>query len=318
MKTNSIVTASNLRHLVCVSSALLLGALSLGCVAAPGGDAEAEEMVGDAADALTGFVFFSLSNNLGTNSVDMGLTSDGTCVLSGVAGNLSRGFQWYLHDKESRAVVRRTGGTNSLIVDEGAVDGGPPPWGLDNPVAARATCFPTTTNVQTAHWEANVNHSNGMADPVKIANLDPNHRRQCFLSGLTGVEGAWDHSWNWARVLEYTTTDINHPTTGWYVEGYLLSSDVDGSTPGIDATCVDFPVGTVFNSYDLDSDPGETKTEPITSGTGTKACGLTIINGPFNYNNYTDGVLINEPTGSGAQWTMTAKNGAAGRALCAK
>ncbi|XXX81467.1 hypothetical protein WMF30_22170 [Sorangium sp. So ce134] len=313
--TNSILTASLLRPLVCVSSALLLGTLSLGCVAAPGSDAEAEEMVGDAADALTGYGFWGTANNA---NVNMGLTSAGTCVLSGIAGNLSEGFQWYTFDDESTAVVRRSGGTNWLVVHEGSSDRISPPYGIGNLLAAHATCFPTVTNVQTAHWEANVSHHHGMADPVKIANLDPNGRRRCFLSGLTGVDGAWDNSWNFARVFEYTSTDINHPTTGWYVEGYLWSSDVDGSTPGIEATCVDFPEGTVFNEGDVMSDVGETNTQTITSGTGTKACGLTIVLGALNHNNYTDGVLIHQPIAPSTQWTMTAKNGVSGRYVCAK
>ncbi|WP_437951526.1 hypothetical protein WME98_12390 [Sorangium sp. So ce296] len=314
MKTNSILTASILRRLVCASSALLLGALSLGCVAAPGSDAEAGEMVGEAADALTGYGFWGTSNDA---NVDMGLTSAGTCVLSGVAGNLSRGFQWYLHDEETVAAVKRSGGKNWLVVHQGSVDRVNPPYGLGNDLAAHATCFPTTTNVQTAHWEANVNDYNGMPGPVKIADSDPNGRRRCFISGLSGVEGAWDHSWNFARVQEYAA-DFTHPTAGWYLEGYLFSSDVDGSTPGIDATCVDFPEGTVFNSGDVVSSAGQTTTATITSGTGTKACGLTLIVGPLNHDSYTDGVLIHQPVAPSTQWTIVAKNGADGAYTCAK
>ncbi|XXT25374.1 hypothetical protein WME94_27985 [Sorangium sp. So ce429] len=319
VKSTSVSTSWNLRRLAYASSALLLGALSLGCVASPEGDPE-EDKVGEAADALTSYIFEMEQSTTNTVGDNIGLKSQVTCVLSGVAGNLSEGFEWYSKDIESIAWVTEgntaTGWQYVLQAHGGAfMDNMNHREWLDNPVTAHATCFPTTTNVKNGNWEAQPSHL-GMADPVKIAELDPNNRRQCFLSGLWGVDGAWDHSWNFARVRKVTTTSGTHPTTGWYIEGYLLPSDVDGSRPEIFARCVDFPVGTTFESDYVETEAGEMETKTISSGTHTKACALTGVYGALNQNHWTDGVLIYEPAAPGGQWTIKAANGKSAEYVC--
>ncbi|WP_437280454.1 hypothetical protein WME90_07795 [Sorangium sp. So ce375] len=316
MKTDSIVTASTLRRLACATSALLLGALSTGCIAGPGSDAGDEETVGYAADALSGYYQWIRRTTTNTAGYDMGLTSAGTCVLSGVAGKLDMGFQWYTSDRESRAAVERSGGHNWLFAYGGAYHSNSAPYHLYNPVLAQATCFPDTTNVQLGTWEASTS-STTLAAPVKIADLDPNHLRQCFLSEIRSVQEAFDQITEFGRVKEYTTTDTWHPTTGWYLEGSLYASSWDSSTPNLGATCIDFPSGSVITTGYVGT-LGDTVTETITSGTGIKACGLTHVGGTFTDYDWDDGVFIDMPATLDGQWTMTVMTGKGGHWACVK
>ncbi|XXX80191.1 hypothetical protein WMF30_15605 [Sorangium sp. So ce134] len=321
MKTAFISMACNLRCLAYAKSALLLGVLSLGCVAGSEGDFE-EEPLGEAAGALTSYEFEVRETTTSMSGDDLGLKSQVTCFLSGVAGNLSEGYQWYHNDVKSAAWVTTgttaTGTQYMLVAHGGAFQNNvnAREW-INNPVRAHATCFPTTTNVKEEWWEGRPADL-GMAPPVKIAELDPNNRRQCFLSGIRGVDGAWDNIYNVARVVKQTTPDLQHPTTGWYVEGYLMASEFHEARPEVQGRCVDFPVGTVFNDGEVTAPSTGSKTETITSGTGTKACALTAIVGRLNQNVGTDGALIYEPTAPGEQWTMTVTNGKSATYVCAK
>ncbi|MDC0746440.1 hypothetical protein [Polyangium mundeleinium] len=183
----------------------------------------------------------------------------------------------------------------------------------NNPVNAKATCFPSNVR-DDATWKSD----SGVAAPVKITDLDPNNLRQCYLSGIWGITGAWSSSSNFARVVKKTSTDATHPTTGWYVEANLPTDPYDGSHARVFGTCVDFPQGTVCTSGSVSAAASATNTVTITSGTGIKGCALTGITGALNQNDWNDGALIAAPSTASGDWSLSVKNNKTATWACAK
>jgi len=300
------MTAPMFRHLTRMTSAWLLGALSLGCVAVPDEDELAEESVAEASAALSGWGFWAWGTTTDEDGIDISSASPQTCVLAGVAGNLNRGGEW-ANDVESMAWVgAKYPLTGTFLYAHGGAytdQNNQRVWD-NNPVNAQATCFPSNVRYN-ASWTSD---DGSVSPPVKITDLDPNNRRQCFLSGLWGISGAWSSSSRFARVVKKTSTDATHPTTGWYVEANLPSDPYDGSHARVFATCVDFPQGTGFTSSSLSAAASATNTATITSGTGIKGCALTGITGALNQNDWNDGAVMTAPSTAGGNWSLSVKN----------
>ncbi|MDI1451159.1 hypothetical protein [Polyangium sp. 6x1] len=315
---NTMMTASMFRHLGRVTSGLLLGALSLGCVTAVAEDDLAEESIAEASAELSGWHFWSWGTTTDEDGLDISSTTPQTCVLSGVAGNLNVGAEWS-NDEESLAWVgAKYPLTGTFLYAHGGAytnQNNVRVW-ANNPVNASATCFHVDSATSNGgSWKSS---DGSVSPPVKIADLDPNNLRQCFLSGLWGIAGAWNSSSRFARVVKKTSTDATHPTTGWYVEANLLSNPYDGSHARVFATCVNFPLATVITSGPpVSAAASVTNTVPITSGTGIKGCALTGITGALNQNDWTDGALIAAPSTVGGDWTLSVKNNKTAEWACA-
>ncbi|WP_437986699.1 hypothetical protein [Sorangium sp. So ce117] len=320
MSANHATTTSTFRYLTCVSAALLAGGLSLGCIA--DGGIHTEEELGEAADELTGWYYYWKGTTTDPEPHDMGPSTDRTCVLRGVAGNLSRGTS-ATADTMSAAAIGATVNSflgYSLFGHGGAhLDSNDQPIWYNNPVIAHATCFKTTLNRTLAEsWWGG--HSGSQPDgppPWKVADLDPANRRQCYLYALWSVNGAWNSAESYVTVAKVTTTSSRFPTTGWYLYGDLTATPGAGAAL-TNAVCVDFPEGTVFTSGFVSADPGETKTVTITSGPGIKGCALRTLVGAFNQNSWTDGAVINQPSTIDGNWTITVTNGKSARWACAE
>jgi hypothetical protein len=297
--------------LTCITSALLWMALSSGCGPSEGHGTEPDTLDSHETELVgNGYKVYYWGTRTDMTGTNIGAMSSRTCFLSGVAGNLSVGGEWY-EDVESVAKVDAqypSDGNYWLVAHGGAYTNqvNQTVW-QNNPVLARATCFWTTTNRKAAAWSS---YSYGISRPVKVADLDPNNRRICFLSGLWGVGGAWGSSDKFARV-------IKRPD-GWYIESNLVSW-YDGSHARVEARCVDFPRGTVFSSGSVSAAAGTTVTQPITSLPGTMhACALTGIQGALNQNSWTDGALINWPSVADGTWTITVQNGKTASYACVR
>ncbi|KYF75595.1 hypothetical protein BE11_44520 [Sorangium cellulosum] len=290
------MTAWMFRCFTCASSALLAGGLSLGCVA----DVETgtEEDLGESAEKLTGYIYHSKGTTTDTTRVDLGPFNDRTCVLSGVAGNLSQG-SWQMFGQPARAAVREDSDQHYSLKGHGGAQAGiaGPIW-HDNPVLAAATCFFVTQDRHYNIWPAD-----GVARVISTIN----DRRQCFLSALHGIDGAWSHPDDYARVFR--------SGGNWFVESEHHTSTPDAV---VDMVCVTFPEGTEFTTGSASALPGQTKTKVITSGTGIKGCGLTHVTGAFNNDSWTDGVMINPPSTIDGNWTITISNGKGAMYTCVK
>ncbi|WP_438022229.1 hypothetical protein [Sorangium sp. So ce233] len=297
MNTTPVMTAWMFRCFTCVSSALLAGGLSLGCVADL--EIDTEEELGESADELTGWTYHSKGTTTDPTPVDMGSFNNRTCVLSGVAGNLSQG-SWDGFGEPARAAVRESNDqTYTLKGHGGAHEGsaGEKTW-HNNPVLATATCFFTTQDRHYNIWPA---------DGTSRFISEINDRRQCFLSALHGIDGAWSHPDDYARVFR--------SGGNWFVESEHHTSTPDAV---VDMVCVTFPEGTEFFTGSASALPGQTKTKVITSGAGIKGCGLTHVTGAFNNDSWTDGVIINPPSTINGDWTITVSNGKGAMYTCAK
>lgn len=317
MITNLATAAWTSRCLTCVNAALLAGGLSLGCVA----DAEidTEEELGESADELTGWLWHSKGTTTDTTPLSMGSSSDRTCVLRGVQGNLSLGgtqdvfIPWGDIGHPSRAAVIRTSGGNfdyKLVGHGGShMDSNNNHTWHNNPVYAHATCFFATLN----RHEDSVSSNHPTR---KLADLDPANRRQCFLSGVFGIDGSWDELTDYAMVVKVSAASSKYPTPGWYLDTNVTGI-IGPVTPQTSATCVDFPEGTVFSTGWLYVEGGAQDTDVITGGPGIKGCALMEIRGAFNQNSWTDGVVIDQPSTLNGNWTITVRNNKAARWVCA-
>jgi hypothetical protein len=269
-----------------------------------------------------GYTAFSWGTTTDDIGIDIGSQTNRTCFLSGVSGNLNdgdqQGFSCGAKGEESMARVDDkypATGHYWLMAHGGACENNVNQKVWDNnPVNAEATCFWTAAGETETEWIGGLNNDL----PVALAELSTGNSnvRQCFLNGLWGVGGAWNSGSNFARVRKVTTTDNTHPTKGWYIEGNLPKAG-DGSHPRIEGRCVDFPSNTTLT-------PGSapvievTKTYTLTAGPGIKACALTGIQGAFNVNSWTDGVLMNFPAKIDGNWTLTVSAGKSATWACAK
>ncbi|WP_433926655.1 hypothetical protein AB3662_27460 [Sorangium cellulosum] len=298
MNTSPVMTAWKFRCLTCVNLALLAGGLSLGCVADL--EIDTEEELGESAEKLTGWTYHSKGTTTDPTPVDIGSMDDRTCVLSGVAGNLSQGSRDGVGEPARAEVREDIGGRFTLRGHGGAHEGsaGEKIW-YNNPVLATATCFFTTQNRGYGTQAADGTHI--------VAVGDSDGRRRCFLAALRGIDGAWSHPDDYARVFP--------SGSNWWAGGEQHTSVLEARFTSV---CVDFPEGTVFTAGSASALPGQTKTKVITSGTGIKGCGLTHVTGAFNNDSWTDGVIINPPSTIDGDWTITVSNGKAAMYTCAK
>ncbi|WP_438022227.1 hypothetical protein [Sorangium sp. So ce233] len=297
MNTTPVMTAWMLRCFTCVNSALLVGGLSLGCVADL--EFDTEEELGESAEKLTGWTYHSKGTTTDPTPVDIGSMNNRTCVLSGVAGNLSQG-SWDGVGEPARASVRDTSEQRYILRGHGGAHEGSAGERIwhNNPVLATATCFFTTEDRDYNYWS-----SDGAWDIIAGTDFSG----QCFLAGLHGIDGAWSNPDDHARVFP----SGDH----WFVE-----SEHHTSTPNaiVDTVCVEFPFGTEITTGSASALPGQTKTKVITSGAGIKGCGLTHVTGAFTNDSWTDGVIINPPSTINGDWTITVSNGKAAMYACAK
>ncbi|EAU69379.1 hypothetical protein [Stigmatella aurantiaca] len=250
-----------------------------------------------------GYTAASWGTTQDTTGVDLDSSTDRTCFLSGVAGNLSRGEEMALAEEAVASVLYRSG--NYWLVAHGGATANQvndKVW-HNTPVMAQSTCFLTATNVKNATWTSDAT----VVPPVKIADLDPSNRRQCFLSGLLGVDGAWNNNSRYARVMK--------KADGWYVESNMT---LNYPRARVMARCVDFPAGTVFSTKTVTAGTGTPVTEALTTGTGVKACALTGVQGAFNQNSWTDGALLNFPSTVDGNWTATVTGGKTAHYTCAR
>ncbi|WP_434041016.1 MULTISPECIES: hypothetical protein [Sorangium] len=329
MTTIHILTHSMFRRLAHAVSPLLLCALPVGCIAGEEGaldeGALGEEAVGEATQALSSWVWAGW----GTTTDLVGLTfavSGQHCVLRGVTGHLGRG-DTFPPGVPSTAVVDQspTAFSNYLLQGHGGAtlnNSMARVW-ANNPVFAGAVCLPGTPS-GGGSWLSHPTTLSTPRPPAKVANLDPNHRRQCFLSGVSGTEFTWDNATDFARVVEVLVPDTLHPTAGWYIESNISHLSNINNWNGrvveglvqIDASCIDFASDAEIVQDSETSTIGFTTHIDIDWRTGVKACGLTGISGKFNSNDWDDGVMIEFPDTTNGTWKIKLNDGRSASWAC--
>lgn len=289
-----------------------LVAIASGCAVDTQEPPVGEEAVGQTSQALSTWAAYGWGTTNDLDGHDTGLSmSTWTCMLAGAMGNLSEG------------TTADSGGQSRSGVGGWLFDttwhvfghGGRSASGafIGNPVMTAATCVPHP-RVASATWSG----SSVVAPPVKITELGGANRR-CFLTSLTGSYEHWNSpTTSVARVARVATTDASHPTTGYYVEGTEVSEGVSG-IPKVSATCVDFPVGTVFQTSSLVGTGASDLTINIgTAIPGVKACALTEIRGRLDETSWSSGVHVQSPTTASGTWTLRVSPGRTGTAVCAR
>lgn len=313
MKSSFAITAVVLRRLACITSPLLLGALSLGCVAGSG-----DEKVGESADALLAWdpvapVFSSTVNGSSTDSTNP--ASFSSCFFSGIRGNLNQGSdnQLGLRTRISANAIGSNGNLFLTAHSAAYTDTLNERVEAHNLVSADSVCFFGAYSA-TSFWDSAPAHLS-ISAPEKIADLSTTRVRQCYLSAIDS--SMWLSDGDFARVVKKTSTDATHPTTGWYIESNLVD-DPHGSGNRITASCVDLPsTTTVFPEAVVNAHLSSVAINGslATSGT-TKACALTGIYGGFDYDDFTNGVSIIRPNSQTGSWSMTVSAGKSGTAVC--
>ena len=225
-------------------------------------------------------------------------SSNSTCVLTKVQGNLGEGGYWEVEDVQSVAMLDVGNNGNWFMVAHGGAytnQVNARVW-ANNPVNVGTVCVPFP---QSAYGEWKTQPAKyGVAPPVRITGLAAT--RRCFLTGIVGGGENFTHWADSMVVKQITTPDSTHPTTGWYVEGTVASNQYTEQPSYADAGCIDFP--TIAGEW---TGAFGGATNPLTTGTGKKMCGLTGIFGAYNVNSYSDGAAINSPAAQTGNWTMT-------------
>lgn len=287
------------------ASLAFLAVCAAGCT--PESDGESES-VGEAESPLITWNASSFSSTSNLSGLAMP-SGDWKCVLSGVLGNFNLGqsSQWDVKSLFSEAgpsglTLDAHGGAYTNANNERVWAG--------NPVGAKATCFDgaSATSAGSALWGGiSSNYS-----PKKIAGLGSN--RQCFLQHLEAGDGTYNSANSYVRVKKYTTTDSQHTSQGWYVEGSLNLFPGTVGYPAVRAVCYDFPGASEFGTYSISSAPGLPNTQ-ATYANYLAGCGLTMIQGPFTSSSVNNGVTVEMDSGTGL-WTLHAYGGQAGTAVC--
>lgn len=314
-----------------MTSIALLGFMAF--MAPACGDAEISEfseddtLVGEAESALTGYTFAGWGTTTNMGGIQVAQASWGlNCFLAGVAGNLSNGSEMNFviggdpldFGVEARAWVRYDQLGHQLIAHGGGyadpINGGTS-W-ANKPVMGQAACFPSNAStLTTADWES--------GDAPQVITTAAVGRR-CFLRGIWGVQNAgWSNLNAVARV--FVQKDPADQTWKWFVEGN--TSGAAGSR--VMGACVDFPSGTSFTEITVDATSPvavpyppyvayQPKTVQLTTGTGVKTCALTMVQGAFNNDNYTDGALLTAPSQANGNWTATVSARKKATFICAE
>jgi hypothetical protein len=278
---------------------LLTGAFSLGCALEHGeGAAPDEPALGEVESPLNLARWFASWGTTNGPDLDLGPSTDRTCFLAGVAGNLNVGWGWDHAGRESEAAVWIKD-SRWIMTAAGGHDYDDVV--MNNPVNAHAICIGTTTNrviFYTGGAGGSVNNK------VVIAPVTAN--RQCFLHDISGYSGTWWDS-N-ARVKVFKENG------NWVMESANLGTS-DG-IPNLGAVCVDVPAGTWVGTGSWGaSNPGVFTANIEFEGTAA-ACGLTGISGPLKANEWDDGAMINWPASSPGTWTMRLEDGKTGFVTC--
>jgi hypothetical protein len=284
-----------------------LSLLASACVLDEGDDSD---VLGTTEQEIDGWISGGFSSTTSLGGWDTGKhKSNATCVLSQLAGDLSKGDFWdFATDVPSGAGIREMASGNWQVFAHGGANtdqNGDRDW-IGNVATGSAVC---------------VNHPKvALSNNIWVSSDGPRRlgaaltNRRCFLQSVHAGSALFQQTDDFVRVKKYTTTDATHPTTGWYLEGNLGTNSHTGAKASATAVCIDFPAGSM--DHDWDSGLAVPGTTTLTSGSGIKMCGLTTVMGPFNVNTWNHGVVINPPILPDGQWTMTVSSGKRARAMC--
>jgi hypothetical protein len=285
-----MITAMRVSSLL---SLLVVGANSLGCLAQVGESVE-EEPIGESQSALSGRWYFSWGTTDGPELDTHVSTSQATCFLSGVAGNLGAGDKPSAanYDAErSEASVFEMNGTWRIHAQGGVRHSAFGPAPVHNPVLAHVTCIPVVAGRtdEVTQW-TNANPTN--LGPVTS-------RRQCFLTAVEGIDGSWTDKYDSVRVW--------NDGSSWWLGG-IFPDQMYGALGR--ARCVDMPSGTHVTHGHWRAPASGTLDFNLTLDSNHKACMLTGIQGRFTANDWDDGVLLSPPDGPlSVYWTAHLENG---------
>jgi hypothetical protein len=283
-----------LRHLRYLAPALLSSAMSQGCIA-ESGDARERDPIGAARASLTGRWVFAWGTTNGPD-LDTGLsTATTTCFLSGVGGNLNEGdapsSATYDAERSEARVYEGTGGHWWVKAQGGVLHSISGPQPVNNPVFAHVTCINSVVNrtaETTQYWNDAATNLGAVTS-----------KRQCFLTGLFGVEGSWTNDSDKVRV--------SNDGSSWSISSSFSGSSYHSA--GGRGRCVDMPSDTWVGTGEWHaSDPG-TYTVNIGWDSAMMGCALTGVKGHFKTNDWYDGALIDWPSAFPGWWTMTLENG---------
>jgi hypothetical protein len=297
------VHAGSFRRAALLLASLASLATETGCVgAAPGATRDDEPTETIQSKLSLGISVWSWGTTDGT-PLDVGPWSTQTCFLAGIAGDMSSGVLAWQFDQFGNAILanayagvhkwndryqmRAWGGADANFV---------PTY---NAVNARVVCLGTGTKTEISgawFW----------GDPPRqLMPVAPN--RQCFLQGIYGLEGTWTH---WHDYIE-----IGNDGQMWWIQGSMQPA-ASGAFGYVDAVCVDLPGGTQVTDIDASApDPGSALGVPVAWG-DWMACGLTGISGALDTSSWTDGAMLNWPSGLTGWWTVDAYNGKTAYGAC--
>jgi len=218
-------------------------------------------------------------------TVNLGPSTDRTCVLAGLRGKLAGGVPGY--PAGANIVNNGSWGWNLYIENPGYED-----------VSAMSLCIPNTANRVTAYWNS--------GQPAKEIPPGPSSTRRCFLSGI----------WN-SNTTGFSTFSSN--ATVWRDGNthFVGGSFPAGSSVAAFATCVDVPTNQGEYAWGNGVSTPHTGNLTYNPVSGGVACGLTGIGGQFTTNNPGRGVIINYDAGT-RYWNWSFSGWTSGNALCVK
>jgi hypothetical protein len=255
--------------------ALFLTALGAGCTSELGGEDGADPATGQTEQHVGGIWYYSWGC-AGSCSLDLGTSTNRTCVLAGIRGNLTGKSTQPLVPTSVRLLG---GGGTNWFLDVSSAGG--------HPLAGDAMCIDTSLNrTAKAFWS-----SGTAATPMGTGTA----ARRCFLTDVYNLDGFKTNS-DYARVWKDATTGI------WYVGG--TQSGTYGAE--VAATCVDVPLN--YGSWLwIAGDPGS-RLDDLAYNPDGVACGMTGLGGHFTANDYSDGVQIQYNSGI-RTWQQMTVNG---------
>jgi hypothetical protein len=222
------------------------------------------------------------------------VTSDWTCFLSGVAGNLNAGWGWDHPGRWSEASVDLVGG-HWILTGEGGADYGNVP--MNNPVNARAVCVHNVTN---RFWTSMGGAGGSVNQKITLGTATAN--RVCMLNDVTGYSGSWISGSARAKVFK--------ENGNWVFETANIGTSA--GIPFFSAVCFDLPAGTWVGTGTWFAGTNM----PILTEGGPGECGLSGIAGSFSVNSWTNGDWIDWPDTYPGVWTIDVGSGKTGFVTC--